>query len=176
MDPGADRSRVSLPVDALDVSSLRLILVRRLIWERVENPAFSEAAHNTMLFLVVVVAEGVDHQSQTGSFPRPVGREDEQLSLIAQGGHSRHEDIDRAAFPTLVLVEGPPGLLKAHFLDELVGALNEGLNVFRCMDGAGHDGLLCARHQRIVAENRRPSQESEGNQGIKCSAFHHEKN
>ena len=107
-----------------------------------------------MLFLVVVVAEGVDHQSQTGSFPRPVGREDEQLSLIAQGGHSRHEDIDRAAFPTLVLVEGLPGLLKAHLLDELVGALNQGLDILLCAHGTGDDGLIRARQSLIITEDR----------------------
>ena len=56
------------------------------------------------------------------------------------------EDIDGAASPTLVLVEGPAGLLEPHFLDELVGALNERLNVFRCahsamavMDLSAHD-------------------------------------
>ena len=107
-----------------------------------------------MLFLVVVVAKGVDHQSQTGTFSRPVGRKDEQLSLIAQGGHSRHEDIDRTAFPTFVLVEGPPGLRKAHFLDEFVGALDEGLDILLCAHSAGHDGLIRARQRLIITENR----------------------
>ena len=55
------------------------------------------------------------------------------------------EDIDWAAFPTLVLVEGPAGLLKSHFLDELVGALNERLNVLRCAHGAGGDGRVLTR-------------------------------
>ena len=50
------------------------------------------------------------------------------------------ESVDRtewSASPTFVLVEGPPGLLKAHFLDKLVGALNEGLNILRCTHTSG---------------------------------------
>ena len=57
--------------------------------------------------------------------PRPGGREDEESSLIAHRGRFGDEDIEGPAFPTLVLVEGPVGLLKPHFLDKLVGALNE---------------------------------------------------
>ena len=38
VEPGADRSRVSFPVDALDVGSFRLILSRRWICERVVEP------------------------------------------------------------------------------------------------------------------------------------------
>ena len=38
VDPGADRSRVSLPVYVLDVRCLRLILARRWICERVVEP------------------------------------------------------------------------------------------------------------------------------------------
>ena len=64
------------------------------------------------------------------------------------------EDIDWTAFPTIVLVEGPPGLLKAHFLDELVGALNEGLDILLCAHGTGNDGLIRARQGLIITEDR----------------------
>ena len=51
--------------------------------------------------------------------------------------------------PARGLVKGPLGLLEADLLDELVGALNERLNVLRCAHRAGDDGAIRAR-QRIV--------------------------
>ena len=47
-------------------------------------------------------------------------------------------------------MEGPVGLLKAYVLDELVGALNERLNVLRCAYSAGGDGAIRTR-QRFAA-------------------------
>ena len=57
VDPRADRGQVSFPVDSLDVGVLRLIPARRWICEGVVKPASAEAAYDTMLFLVVVVAK-----------------------------------------------------------------------------------------------------------------------
>ena len=65
--------------------------------------------------------------------------------------------------PTRVFVEGLPGLHNAHFLDELVGALNEGLDILLCAHGTGDDGLIRTRQGCIGAESRR-GQEGEGNQ------------
>ena len=98
-----------------------------------------------MLFPVPVVAEGVDQQSPREPFSRRIGGEDERSRQVGHGGHFVDEDIGRAAFPTLVFVKGPAGLLKAHFLDELVGALNERFNAFRGANGTSGDGVIRAR-------------------------------
>ena len=57
--------------------------------------------------------------------------------------------------PARVLVKGPAGLLKAHVLDELVGALNEYPSVLRCANGAGGDGAIRARQRIIGTESLR---------------------
>ena len=98
-----------------------------------------------MLFPVPVVAEGVDQQSPREPFSRRIGWEDERSRQVGHGGHFVDEDIGRSAFPTLVLVKGPAGLLKAHFLDELVGALNERFNALRGANGASSDVVIRAR-------------------------------
>ena len=78
-------------------------------------------------------------------FSRRIGWEDERSRQVGHGGHFVDEDIGRAAFPTLVLVEGPAGLFKPHFLDILIGALNERFNAFRGANGASGDGVIRAR-------------------------------
>ena len=98
-----------------------------------------------MLFPVPVVAEGVDQQSPREPFSRRIGWEDERSRQVGHGGHFVDEDIGRAAFPTLVLVEGPPGLLGPDLPDEFVGALNERFNAFRGANGASGDGVIRAR-------------------------------
>ena len=50
VDASAERGRVPVPVDALDVGSLRLIPARRWIWERVVEPTLAEVAHDTLPF------------------------------------------------------------------------------------------------------------------------------
>ena len=49
--------------------------------------------------------------------------------------------------PERFLVKGPPGLLEPDLLDELVGATNERLNVFRCAHRDGGDGAIRARQR-----------------------------
>ena len=93
--------------------------------------------------------------------------------MIGRRGMFRNENIDRAAFPTCILVEGPPGLSKAHFLDVLVGALNEGLDILLCAHGAGNDGFICARQRFIGTENRCGKQEGREDQKIRQSMFYH---
>ena len=61
------------------------------------------------------------------------------------GGRFGDENIDLAASPARLLVKGSPGLFKPHFLDELVGALNERFNAFRGANGASGDGVIRAR-------------------------------
>ena len=98
-----------------------------------------------MLFPKPVVAEGVDQQSPRQPFSRRIGWEDERSRHVGHRGRFNHEYVGWAAFPTLVLVKGPAGLLKAHFLDELIGALNERFNAFRGANGASGDGVIRAR-------------------------------
>ena len=172
VEPGADRSRVSFPVDALDVGSFRLILARRWICERVVEPTLSEVADQPVRLFVVVVSPDVDQCAPGLPLPCRVGREDERSSDVGVGDYFVDEDIDRAVSPTRVFVEGPPGRRKAHFLDELVGALNEGLNILLCAHGTGNDGLIRTRQGCIGAESRR-GQEGEGNQEMKCSILPH---
>ncbi len=62
VDPRADRSGDPLPIDALEVGNLRFIPARLRVCKGVVNPTLTDAAYDTMLFLVVVVAEGIDQQ------------------------------------------------------------------------------------------------------------------
>ena len=109
-----------------------------------------------MSFLVVVVAEGVIQKSpERQSFPRGVGGKNEASSLIARRCIFGDENIKLAAVPTLVLVKGPACLIKALFLDILVGALNERLNVLRGSHGTGHDRVFRARNNFSSAKRWR---------------------
>ena len=105
-------------------------------------------------------------------FPRWVGREDESVCPSGHRCDFGNGNIGWAASPPRVLVEGPAGRLKAHFLNELIGALNEGLNVLCCADGAGHDGLIRTRGSLLGTKNRCGKQESEENQEIRKSMLH----
>ena len=62
VDSHPDRSRGPVPVDALDVGSLRLIPARLRIRNGVVDPALIYAVHDAMQFFEVVVAVGVDKQ------------------------------------------------------------------------------------------------------------------
>ena len=62
VDPRANRGGSPVPVDAFDVGTLRLVPTRRWICNGVVDPALLDDAHDTMSFLVVVVAEGVGQQ------------------------------------------------------------------------------------------------------------------
>ena len=128
-----------------------------------------------MLFLVVVVAEDVDQQSKRGSFPLRSRRKDEKTSLIAQWRHFGDEDIDWAALPTRILVEGPAGLLQTFLLGELVGALNENSNVFLCAHGTGDDGAVLTSRRLaafLCAESRRGHHKGQEHWEIVQSVFH----
>ena len=163
VDPGADRGRRPVPVDALDIGKLRLVPARSEIGEGIVEPARAEFAHDPVLFLVVVVAVGVDQQSQRGPFPLRGRWEDEQSSLIAHGCRFGDEHIDRAAFPTLVFVEGAAGLLQTHFLGVLVGALHERLDVLCRAHGPGADRAIGASQRfgiRMVGESRSGGQQN----------------
>ena len=143
-----------VPVDFLDVGSLRLIPAGSRVSEGVVEPAFIDDAHDTIQFLVVV-AVGVDQRTPGLPFQRRIGREDESSGSQSHCRHFVDEDIGWAASPTLVRMEGPAGLLKAYFLDELVGALNKRLNIPRCEQSAGVDGVIRARHGFIGAKSLR---------------------
>ena len=162
---------VPLPVDALDVGGLGLIPARRRVEEGVVDPALAEPARDTVLFLVVVVAIGIDQQSQRGPFPVSSGGKDEKPGSIAVGRDLGDEDIGRAALPSFVLVEGPAGLLEAHLLDELIGALSQGLGVLRRPDGAGHDRAV--RASILGGQSRRDKGQDQGNQNEKRMEFGH---
>ena len=148
-------ARGPVPIDALDVGRFRLVPAGCEIGERIEHPTFTEAAGDAMLLLVVVVAEDVDQESPGGSFPGRLGRKNEVPGLIAERRRFGNEDIDGAALPTFVLVERPPGFLQSHLHGVLVGALNEGANVFAGAYGAGDDGFLLARRRVIAAQEMR---------------------
>ena len=72
-------------------------------------------------------------------------------------GSLRRRRYRSGRFSTLVLVKGPAGLLKAHFLDELVGALNERFNALRGANGASSDGVIRARQWFSGAPGQRES-------------------
>ena len=124
-------------------------------------------ADQPVRLFVVVVAPDVDQCAPGLPLPCRVGREDERSSDVGVGDYFVDEDIDRAVSPTRVFVEGLPGRRKAHFLDELVGALNEGLDILLCAHGTGNDGLIRTRQGFIATENRCGKQEGEENQKIR---------
>ena len=117
-------------------------------------------------------AELVGQRPPHCPFPRWVGREDESVSRPGHRCNFGNGNIGWAASPPRVLVEGPAGRLKAHFLDELVGALNERLNILLCAHSAGHDGLIRTRERFLGTKTRRGKQEGGENQGIRQSMLH----
>ena len=95
-----------------------------------------------MQFLKIVVAVSIDEGAPRCSFPRWIWGIDQRLCRISHRCHFVDKDVERTASPTLVFVEGSPGFFKAHFLDVLVGALNECLNVRCRAHGLGADGTI----------------------------------
>ena len=145
IDSRADGGGSSVPIEFLDVGSLRLISAAGRIGKGIVDPAFPEAAQDTVPFSVIVVAKGVDQQSsKCQSFPGRIRRKDQASSLIADRRIFGHKDIDWTASPSLVFVEGAVGLIKTHFVNELIGALNERLDVRWRAQGAGTDGVVGA--------------------------------
>ena len=123
-----------------------------------------------------VAVEVVDQRSPRQSFPRRVRWKNKRSGRPGYRCNFGDGDIDRAASPTLVLVESPPGLLKAHFLDELVGTLNERLDILPCVHGTGNDGFVGARQRfgaTLRTENRcRGHRQGQRNQETWQSIFH----
>ena len=115
----------------------------------------------------------VVHQRSPGQpFQRGIRREDESTGGPEHIRHFVDEDIGRAALPSLVLVKGPAGLLEAYFLDELVGALDKGLDVTRGAHGAGHDGALRTRIRVSRDQDRQDEDGGQTNQDRKRLDFH----
>ena len=71
-----------------------------------------------------------------------VRRENQGSRHRRVGRYIGDDDVDFGASPAGILMERPPGFLEAHFLDVLVGTLNERLNVLHGPDRVGHDGLV----------------------------------
>ena len=139
-----------------------------------EEPALAEAVHDTLPFAEELVCRRHRPAVPTVILPSRsrVGRRPIAQSCVSLRRRKHRSGRFSNARPR----ERPGGPPQTPFLDKLVGALNERLNVLRRADGAGGDGLLCARHRRIGAENRRGGQEGEGNQETRQPMFHHWEN
>ena len=136
---------VPVPVDGLEVGGLGLGSAGGRVGEGIVDPTLTEVGGHAIELQDQVGAEVVRQNPPRYPFQRRIGWEDDGAG---GPGHIRHfvdEDVGRSAHPALVFVEGPASLLESDLPDELVGALNKGLDVLGGAHGAGHDGAVLAR-------------------------------